>query len=237
MCCDLASVVVSKHNPDVRPKLWPYTFSTVLWYQYPHCYYILYCTIDSTQFACGFYGTVILYKVIMSYRFITTHFSCTRYSVDCRYSRDYICVIFCHSIATAVKWKQLVAHLLYKFLFLFLFGNIFVVFPKQCCSKAQVACISIATKGIMAYRKPPLQRLTVSSTGCKTRPLLNFGSSSVIIPLVAIFHLTILIVELVYLWTIAIVVWDFSKALLCCFLCLVLWLYTGHLQEGSCLKE
>jgi hypothetical protein len=41
----------------------------------------------------------------------------------------------------------------------------------------------------------------------------------------------------VYLWTIAIVVWDFSKALLCCFLCLVLWLYTGHLQEGSCLKE
>ena len=202
MCCDLASVGVSKHNPDVRPKLWPYMFSTVLWHQYCGCFYILYCTIDSTQFACGFYGTVIpiLCKVIMCYRFITTRFSCTRYSVDCRSSRDYICVILCHPIATAVKWRQLVAHSLYTLLFLLLFDNIFVEFPKQCCSEAQVAFISIATKGIIPYyRKPPLQRLTVHSTGCKTRPLLNFGSSLVIIPLVAIFYLTILIVELVYL--------------------------------------
>ena len=71
--------------------------------------FILYCTIDSTQFARGFYGTVIPIqcKVIQCHRFITMHFSCTRYSVD----RKYIWLMLCHSIATAdVKQKQHVAH-------------------------------------------------------------------------------------------------------------------------------
>ena len=40
--------------------------------------------------------------------------------------------------------------------------------------------------GGWTYRKPPLQRLAVNLAGCKTRPLLNFGSSSVMITLVAI---------------------------------------------------
>ena len=58
MCCDLISFGVSKRNPDVIPNLLPYTFSTVSWYQY-RSFYVLYCTIDSTRFARGFYGIVI----------------------------------------------------------------------------------------------------------------------------------------------------------------------------------
>ncbi len=52
--------------------------------------------------------------------------------------------------------------------------------------KFKSALVSDPAELPVTYRNPPLQWLTGNSAGSETRALLNFGSSSVIIPLVAI---------------------------------------------------